>query len=95
MGIDKKEKKLLNDIIEYTKSKKFSFKFGENLNIYDDNLRKKHYITKNISSLISKGFFNNIIEFNKDDNEFIKIIDEYNTQIIKYIQKKYPERYNL
>ena len=94
IGIDKKDKKILKDIIEFTKNKSFSFKFGENLNIYDNNLRKEHYITKNISTLILKdSFFNNIIEFNKNDIEFINIIDEYNKKIINYINKKYPNRY--
>ena len=98
LGINKKEKQILNNIIElvYT-NKKYSFKFGENLNIYNNKLRNKNYITKNMSALIIKGFLNNLIEFKNDDNdkEFSTIIDKFNKEIIGYIQKKYPERYTI
>ena len=73
----------------------YTFKFGEALNVHDKNLRKTHNVIKFIANFTKNIFIHKLIKFDNKDTKFNNIIHEFNYQIIKYIEKKYPTRYKI
>jgi hypothetical protein len=56
------------------------YKLGENINVYDDKLRKKYYVNKHLSNKSSNMFIHNIFKFKKNNkfiNEYINTFNKF------------------
>jgi len=99
-GINKSDliivKKLFKTIF-YNKresSNKFVFIFGEELNVFDDELRRKKNVVRLFTNFVKNIYLSRLIKFNNNDLIFDKIIDKFNNRICNYIMEKYSDKYN-
>jgi hypothetical protein len=56
------------------------YKLGENINVYDDKLRKKYYVNKHLSNKSSNMFIHNVFKFKKNNkfiNEYINTFNKF------------------
>jgi hypothetical protein len=96
LGTNKDDMKILKNLFNNIYMKNlYTFKFGESLNVHDKNLRKKNYVIKFIANFTKNIFIHKLIKFDNKDTQFNDIIAEFNNQIIKYLEKKYPNRYKI
>lgn len=54
------------------------YKLGENINVYDDKLRKKYYVNKHLSNKSSNIFIHNMFKFKKNNKFINEYIDNFN-----------------
>ena len=54
------------------------YKLGENINVYDDKLRKKYYVNKHLSNKSSNMFIHNIFKFKKNNKFINDYINSFN-----------------
>lgn len=94
IGVNKNDMKILKLLFKkiYKDIYKYNFNFT-GINVLNNKLRQKNNVVKQILNFCKNTFIHKLIEFDKKDLNFNKIINKFNNKIFKYILNKNPKSF--
>ena len=94
LSISNNDLKILSDVYKDILDK-YGNSYGDNLNVFNAKLRKKHSIVKYIVNFSTNFFIHNIYDINLENRTIDKKITEFNKKIFTEMYDNYKKKYDV